>query len=126
MHALRDDRVTATRGSAHRPRTPRIGCPASTNGNSRASPEQESATGRPDKIRFRKHTPGHHQADGNRTGLPVIQASAETAIRETGTGPVTHRVTYREAECSRPINPGRGVPEVHALGRPDRRNWGFH
>ena len=37
----------ATGGSAHRPRTARIGCLARMNGNSSASPEKESATGRP-------------------------------------------------------------------------------
>jgi hypothetical protein len=37
----------ATRGSAHRPRTARIGCLACTRGNSSASPEEASATGRP-------------------------------------------------------------------------------
>src|SRR5271169_792052 len=37
----------ATRGSAHRPRTARIGCLACTHGNSRASPKEASATGRP-------------------------------------------------------------------------------
>ena len=36
----------ATRGSARRPRTARIGCPACTNGNYSTSPE-ESTTGRP-------------------------------------------------------------------------------
>jgi hypothetical protein len=39
----------ATRGSAHRPRTARIGCPACMNGNSSTSPEEESGTGRPDR-----------------------------------------------------------------------------
>jgi hypothetical protein len=37
----------ATRGSAHRPRTARIGCLACTHGNSSASPGEASATGRP-------------------------------------------------------------------------------
>src|SRR5262249_54700047 len=32
----------ATRGSAHRPRSARIGCPACTSGNSSTSPEEES------------------------------------------------------------------------------------
>jgi glyoxylase-like metal-dependent hydrolase (beta-lactamase superfamily II) len=36
----------ATRGSAHRPRSARTGCPACMNGNSRASPGEQSATGR--------------------------------------------------------------------------------
>jgi glyoxylase-like metal-dependent hydrolase (beta-lactamase superfamily II) len=40
----------ATRGSAHRPRTARIGCPACMNGNYGTSPEEESATGRPGRI----------------------------------------------------------------------------
>ena len=37
----------ATRGSAHRPRTARIGFLACMNGNSSTSPEEASATGRP-------------------------------------------------------------------------------
>src|SRR3954447_7865968 len=37
----------ATRGSAHRPRTARTGCLACMKGNSSASPEEASATGRP-------------------------------------------------------------------------------
>jgi hypothetical protein len=45
----------ATRGSAHRPRTARIGCPACTNGNSSASPEEASATGRPASDRAAAH-----------------------------------------------------------------------
>jgi hypothetical protein len=39
---------SATRGSAHRPRS-EIGCPVCTNGNSSTSPEEQTATGRPDK-----------------------------------------------------------------------------
>src|SRR6266568_5013 len=39
----------ATRGSAHRPRSARIGCPACMNGNYSTSPEEQSATGRPDR-----------------------------------------------------------------------------
>src|ERR1700728_1379402 len=39
----------ATRGSAHRPRPAGTGCLACTHGNSSASPEEESATGRPDR-----------------------------------------------------------------------------
>src|SRR6266566_2405312 len=39
--------LLTTRGSAHRPRS--IGCPACMNGNYSSSPEEESATGRPDR-----------------------------------------------------------------------------
>src|SRR5579875_57957 len=39
----------ATRGSAHRPRTAGTGWPAYMNGNYSSSPEEESATGRPDR-----------------------------------------------------------------------------
>src|SRR6476620_1512118 len=46
--------VSATRGSAHRPRS-EIGCPASTNGNSSTSPEAEPATGCPDEDRLASH-----------------------------------------------------------------------
>src|ERR1700730_13895987 len=39
--------LLTTRGSARRPRS--IGCPACMNGNYSSSPEEESATGRPDR-----------------------------------------------------------------------------
>src|SRR5580704_13715929 len=39
--------LLTTRGSAHRPRS--IGCPAYMNANCSSSPEEESATGRPDR-----------------------------------------------------------------------------
>jgi glyoxylase-like metal-dependent hydrolase (beta-lactamase superfamily II) len=48
VHALRDADVLSDRGSAHRPRLARIGCPACMNGNYSTSPEEESVSGRPD------------------------------------------------------------------------------
>ena len=45
----------ATRGSAHRPRTARIGCPACMNGNYSTSPEKESGTARPDRDPLATH-----------------------------------------------------------------------
>src|SRR5690349_4758197 len=47
-----------TRGSAHRPRTAGTGWLACTKGNSSASPEEVSATGRPASDPLAKHTPG--------------------------------------------------------------------
>src|SRR6516225_8072247 len=54
----------ATRGSAHRPRSARIGCPACMNGNSSNSPEKESATARPDRDPLTASVPGHSAGAG--------------------------------------------------------------
>src|ERR1017187_126795 len=57
----------ATRGSAHRPRTARIGCLACTHGNSSASPEEASATGRP-------------ASDRHPDALPLVRGPAAVVV----------------------------------------------
>src|ERR1039457_3573824 len=72
----------ATRGSAHRLRTARIGCLACTHGNSSASPEEESATARPDKDPA--STGAAPPARTVRTGVADPQARDDQRSREAG------------------------------------------
>ena len=95
----------ATRGSAHRPRTARIGCLACTHGNSSASPEEASATGRPGSDRARSRStswrppmPPAPVAD-RRAG--VVHAGRHARFRRRAHSPALLRCTRSGAHRNR-------------------------
>jgi hypothetical protein len=111
----------ATRGSAHRPRSARIGCPASMNGNYSTSPEEESATGRPDRdplatqddpakfltqdnaVHRRPRTPGWVVSDIQTPCLPLVMrgSGSENKIANGDSGSQTLLDGQRPHDCGR-------------------------
>src|SRR6266480_3253448 len=107
----------ATRGSAHRPRTARIGCPACTNGNYSTSPEEESATARPDRDRLSDSQFWDHS---ERSAQPMTGCRGSLARRErhddlAGLGvpllDACHRLNGL-IEREGPVDDGAEVPAV--------------
>ena len=90
VHALRDAHVLSDPRLGPSARTARIGCPACMNGNYSTSPEEESATGRPDRDPLATQDDAAKFLTQDKSPVRVIRDIPPTRARATAqrVGPV--------------------------------------